>query len=107
MWGPISESGLTKSLLSIPPPTSGRNLLCPIGFSHLPSIRPSEIGKENQALQSEDQRFLNEKIVHSCVFTSLAQLLPALHVIILAVCAGEFVLQSELNSHEYCLPCKS
>lgn len=39
------------------------------GFSDLPSIGPSELGKENQALPPEDQGFVNEKIVHSCGFT--------------------------------------
>lgn len=47
------------------------NMLSRISFSDLPSVGPSEIGKENQVLQLEDQGFLNEKIVHSCVFSRL------------------------------------
>lgn len=45
------------------------NLLSSIGFSDLPSIGPSEIGKENQALQLQNQGFLNEKLFPAvCVY---------------------------------------
>lgn len=69
------------------------NLLVDFQIYQLPSTELSEIGKENRALQLEDQDFVNKTIVHSYMFTAASSnfacnYLDPMHRIICLHCPG-------------------